>query len=68
MAGGADKYHFRVTGDALRLSNTDDDFRTMIGGQLVTPPARNATMLVLLRQKQGCLMPANSYRRFLVVL
>jgi hypothetical protein len=51
MSGGSDKYHFRVSGDTLWLSNTGADFRTMIGGQLVTPPARNATMLVLVRQK-----------------
>lgn len=52
MSGGSDKYHFRVTGDTLWLSNTGADLRTMIGGQLVTPPgARNATMLVLVRQR-----------------
>ncbi len=52
MSGGSDKYHFRVSGDTLWLSNTGADFRTMIGGQLVTPPgARSATMLVLVRQK-----------------
>jgi hypothetical protein len=51
MSGGSDKYQFRVSGDTLWLSNTGADFRTMIGGQLVTPPGQNATMLVLLRQK-----------------
>ena len=52
MAGGSDKYHFRVSGDTLWLSNTGADFRTMIGGQLVTPPgARSETVLVLVRQK-----------------
>ena len=52
MSGGSDKYHFLVSGDTLWLSNTGADFRTMIGGQLVTPPgARNATTLVLVRQK-----------------
>jgi hypothetical protein len=51
MSGGSDKYQFRISGDTLWLSNTGADFRTMIGGQLVTPPGQNATMLVLLRQK-----------------
>ena len=53
MSGGSDKYHFRVSGDTLWLSNKGTDFRTMIGGQLVTPPgaAQSATMLVLVRQK-----------------
>ena len=52
MSGGYDKYHFRVNGDTLWLSNSGADFRTMIGGQLVTTPpgAQNATMLVLVRQ------------------
>lgn len=51
MSGGSDKFQFRVSGDTLWLSNTGADLRTMIGGQLVTPPARSATMLVLVRQK-----------------
>ncbi len=51
MSGGSDKFHFRVSGDTLWLSNTGADFLTMIGGQLVTPPSRSATMLVLVRQK-----------------
>ncbi|MDQ3242107.1 MAG: lipocalin-like domain-containing protein [Gemmatimonadota bacterium] len=52
MSGGSDKYVFRISGDTLWLSNTGADFRTMIGGQLVTPPgSQNATMLVLVRQK-----------------
>lgn len=52
MSGGSDKYHFRVSGDTLWLSNTGADFKTMIGGQLVTPPgAPGTTMLVLVRQK-----------------
>ena len=51
MSGGSDKYQFRVSGDTLWLSNTGADFRTMIGGQLVTPPgAPSASMLVLVRQ------------------
>ena len=52
MSGGADRYHFRVTGDTLWLSNSGADLRTMIGGRLVTPsgPA-SATMLVLVRQR-----------------
>lgn len=52
MSGGSDKYYFRVSGDTLWLSNTGADFKTMIGGQLVTPPgAPSTTMLVLVRQK-----------------
>lgn len=52
MSGGSDKYHFRVSGDSLWLSNTGADLKTMIGGQLVTPPGPPiATMLVLVRQK-----------------
>jgi lipocalin-like protein len=52
MSGGSDKYHFRVSGDTLWLSNTGTDIRTRIGGQLVGPSGpRNATMLVLVRQK-----------------
>jgi len=52
MAGGSDKYHFRVSGDTLWLSNTGEDFKTMIKGQLVTPPGRrNTTLQVLVRQK-----------------
>ena len=52
MSGGSDKYHFRVSGDTLWLSNTGADFKTMIGGQLVTPPgAPSPTMLVLVRQR-----------------
>mgnify|MGYP001792700345 CR=1 FL=1 len=52
MAGGSDKYHFSVRGDTLWLSNTGADFRTKLGGQLVTPPGpRSATMLVLVRQE-----------------
>jgi hypothetical protein len=51
MSGGSDKYHFRVSGDTLWLSNTGTDLKTMIGGQLVTSPGGSATTLVLLRQK-----------------
>lgn len=52
MSGGSDKYDFRVSGDTLWLSNKGADHRTMIGGQIVTPPgARSATMLVLVRKK-----------------
>ena len=52
MSGGSDKYVFRVIGDTLWLSNNNDNFKTMIGGQLVTPPGRQSTsMLVLVRQK-----------------
>ena len=52
MSGGSDKYHFRVSGDTLWLSNTGADIRTRIGGQLVGPKGTpNATMLVLVRQK-----------------
>lgn len=52
MSGGSDKYYFRVMGDTLWLSNTGADFRTMIGGQVVTPPGeRSGTMVVLVRQK-----------------
>lgn len=52
MSGGSDKYHFRVSGDTLWLSNTGADIRTRIGGQLAGPTGTpNATMLVLLRQK-----------------
>jgi hypothetical protein len=52
MSGGSDKYYFRINGDTLWLSNTGADFRTMIGGQLVTPPGPpSTTMLVLVRQK-----------------
>jgi hypothetical protein len=52
MSGGSDKYHFRVSGDTLWLSNTGTDIRTMIGGQLVPPSGpTNATELVLVRQK-----------------
>ena len=52
MSGGSDKYHFRVNGDTLWLSNTGADIRTRIGAQLVGPTATpNATMLVLVRQK-----------------
>lgn len=52
MSGGSDKYHFRVSGDTLWLSNTGADIRTRIAGQLVGPMGTpNATMLVLVRQK-----------------
>ena len=52
MAGGYDKYHFRVSGDTLWLSNTGADIRTKIGGQLVGPKGTpNATTLLLVRQK-----------------
>ena len=52
MSGGSDKYYFRISGDTLWLSNTGADFKTMIGGQLVTPPgAPSATMLILVRQR-----------------
>lgn len=52
MSGGSDKYHFRVSGDTLWLSNTGADFRTMVGGQLVSSPGTpSTTMLVLVRQK-----------------
>ncbi len=52
MSGGSDKYHFRVSGDTLWLSNTGTDIRTRIGGQLVPPSGpTNALMLMLVRQK-----------------
>ena len=52
MSGGSDKYHFRVSGDTLWLSNTSADQRTNIGGQVVAPPGPpTVTMLVLVRQK-----------------
>ena len=52
MAGGADKYTFRVSGDTLWLSNSGTDIRTMIGGQLVGPSQTpNAQALVLVRQE-----------------
>jgi hypothetical protein len=52
MSGGSDKYHFRVSGDTLWLSNTGTDIRTLIGGQLVGPTGTpSATILVLMRQK-----------------
>ena len=52
MSGGSDKYHFRVSGDTLWLTNTGADIQTRIGGQLVGPTGTpNATMLLLLRQK-----------------
>lgn len=52
MSGGSDKYGFRVSRDTLWLSNTGADFRTMIGGQLVSQPGTaSATMLVLVRLK-----------------
>ena len=52
MAGGSDKFHFRVAGDTLWLSNTGTEFMTMSGGRLATPAGtRSATMLVLIRQK-----------------
>src|SRR6266508_1552192 len=51
MSGGSDKYHFRVSGDTLWLSNTGADIRTRIGGQLVPPSGpTNARMLMLVRQ------------------
>ena len=52
MAGGSDKYHFRVSDDTLWLANTGADIRTRIGGQLVGPTGTpSATMLLLVRQK-----------------
>jgi hypothetical protein len=52
MAGGSDKYHFRVSGDTLWLSNTTADLRTNIGGQVVAPPGQPTVVtLVLVRQK-----------------
>jgi hypothetical protein len=52
MSGGSDKYHFRVSGDTLWLSNTTADQRTNIGGQVVAPPgAPTITTMVLVRQK-----------------
>jgi len=52
MSGGSDKFTFRVSGDTMWLSNTGADFRTMIGGQLVTPPGPfNTTTTVLVRQQ-----------------
>ena len=52
MSGGSDKYHFRVSGDTLWLSNSSADLRTKIAGQLVAPAGTpSATMLVLVRQK-----------------
>lgn len=50
--GGSDKYHFRVSGDTLWLSNTGADIRTKIGGQFVGPSGTpSASVLVLVRQK-----------------
>ena len=53
MAGGSDKYHFRVSGDTLWLSNSDTDFRRMMGGQVgPTPPGPvSPSVLTLVRQK-----------------
>ena len=52
MSGGSDKYHFRVSGDTLWLTNTGADIQTRIGGQLVGPTGTpSATMLLLVRQK-----------------
>ena len=52
MSGGTDKYHFRVSGDTLWLTNTGADIQTRIGGQLVGPTGPpNATMLLLVRQR-----------------
>lgn len=51
MAGGSDKYTFRISGDTLWLSNSGADFKTMIGGQLVTPPGpRSSSVTVLIKQ------------------
>jgi hypothetical protein len=50
MAGGSDKYHFRVSGDTLWLSNSGVDLQSMIGGQLVTSRG-SPSMLVLVRQR-----------------
>jgi hypothetical protein len=50
MAGGSDRYTFRVSGDTLWLSNTGADLKSMFGGQLMTSPGA-PTMLVLVRQK-----------------
>lgn len=53
MAGGSDKYHFRVSGDTLWLSDPGTNIRTMIGGKLVGPTGTSsATTLVLVRQKE----------------
>ena len=52
MSGGSDKYHFRVSGDTLWLTNTGADIQTRIGGQLVGPTGTpSPTMLLLVRQK-----------------
>ena len=52
MSGGSDRYHFRVSGDTLWLSNTGADLRAMIGGQLVPPSGPpSPTLLVLVRQE-----------------
>ena len=50
--GGSDKYHFRVSGDTLWLTNTGADIRTKIGGQYVGPSGTpSASVLMLVRQK-----------------
>ena len=52
MSGGSDKYHFRVSGDTLWLSNTTADLRTSVGGQIVAPQGQPTVVaLVLVRQK-----------------
>lgn len=51
MAGGSDKYTYRVSGDSLWLSNTGSDIRSMIGGQLVGSRNPTASMMVLARQR-----------------
>lgn len=52
MAGGSDRYTFRVGGDTLWLSNRSTDIRTMIGGQLVTPSGPSSSAVqVLVRQR-----------------
>lgn len=52
MAGGVDKFYFRVSGDTLWLSSSGADIRTSIGGRLAGPSwTPSATMLVLMRQQ-----------------
>ena len=52
MSGGSDKFHFRISGDTLWLSNTGADIQTRIGGRLVGPRGTpTAAMLLLVRQK-----------------
>lgn len=52
MAGGSDRYTFRVSGDTLWLTSNAADMRMMMGGQLAAPAgASGTTMQVLVRQR-----------------